>query len=121
MLLVGNGRVITRDAGHPYLEHGAVAIEGDTIVAVGAETELAQRYPDAEYVDAQGGVIMPGLVNCHTHIYSGSPAGSPSRAATPPTSWRTSSSSGGGSTARSRSTARAPAPTPPSSIRSATA
>ncbi len=71
MLLVGNGRVITRDAGHPYLEHGAVAIEGDTIVAVGAETELAQRYPDAEYVDAQGGVIMPGLVNCHTHIYSG--------------------------------------------------
>ena len=71
MLIVGNGRVITRDADNPYFEHGAVAIEGDAIAAVGNESELKAAYPDAEYVDAQGGVIMPGLINCHTHIYSG--------------------------------------------------
>lgn len=35
------------------------------------ECELKAKYPDAEYVDAQGNLIMPGLVNCHTHIYSG--------------------------------------------------
>ena len=28
------------------------------------------KYPDAEFIDAKGGVIMPGLVNAHTHIYS---------------------------------------------------
>ena len=71
MLIVGNGRVITRDAEKPYLEHGAVAIDGDTIVAVGDEAELKAANPGYEYVDAHGGVIMPGLVNCHTHIYSG--------------------------------------------------
>ena len=71
MLIVGNGRVITRDADKPYLEHGAVAIEGDTIKAVGDEAELKAANPGYEYVDAHGGVIMPGLVNCHTHIYSG--------------------------------------------------
>ena len=71
MLLVANGRVITRDADTPYLEHGAVAIDGEKIVEVGPEAELAEKYAGAEYVDAHGGVIMPGLVNCHTHIYSG--------------------------------------------------
>ena len=71
MLLVANGRVIARDADNTYLEHGAVAIDGEKIVEVGPEEALREKYPDAEYVDARGGVIMPGLVNCHTHIYSG--------------------------------------------------
>ena len=71
MILVGNGRVITRDAANPYIEDGAVLIEGDSIVAVGKESELRTRAVGASFVDAHGGVIMPGLVNCHTHIYSG--------------------------------------------------
>ena len=71
MILVGNGRVITRDAANPYIEDGAVLIEGDSIVAVGKESELRARAVGASFVDAHGGVIMPGLVNCHTHIYSG--------------------------------------------------
>lgn len=71
MLIVGNGRVVTRDAQMPFLEHGAVAIEGDAIQSVGEEAELVAAHPGAEYIDAHDGVIMPGLVNCHTHIYSG--------------------------------------------------
>ena len=71
MLIVGNGSVVTRDAEMPYLERGAVLIDGDTIVQVGAEDEIVAANPGAEYVDAHGGIIMPGLVNCHTHIYSG--------------------------------------------------
>ena len=71
MLLLGNGRVITRDTVQPYLAHGAVLMEGDTILEVGEESALKAAHPDASYVDAHGGVIMPGLVNCHTHIYSG--------------------------------------------------
>ena len=71
MLLIGNGRVITRDPERPYLEKGAVVTEGGKIAAVGDEKTLREAYPDARYVDAAGGVIMPGLINAHTHIYSG--------------------------------------------------
>ncbi|MBR2674730.1 MAG: putative aminohydrolase SsnA [Mogibacterium sp.] len=71
MILIGNGRVITRDSNHPYFEKGAVAIDGEVILEVGEESELKGKYANAEYVDARGGVIMPGLINAHTHIYSG--------------------------------------------------
>ncbi|OUP08688.1 putative aminohydrolase SsnA [Collinsella sp. An2] len=71
MLIVANGPVVTRTPDCPFIERGAVAIDGDTIVAVGEEQDIVDAYPGAEYLDAQGGVIMPGLINCHTHIYSG--------------------------------------------------
>ena len=71
MLLIGNGRVITRDPENPYIENGAVVTDGPEIIAVGEETALKKEYPEAEFVDAAGGVIMPGLINAHTHIYSG--------------------------------------------------
>ena len=71
MNLVINGRLITRDTeGKGYYEHGAVAYEGSKIVEVGEESALRQKYPDAHCIDAKGGVIMPALINAHTHIYS---------------------------------------------------
>ena len=71
MLLVGNGKLITRDSALPYLADGAVVLDGDVVKEVGAFADLKAKYPDAEFVDAKGGVIMPGLINAHTHIYSG--------------------------------------------------
>ena len=71
MNLVINGRLITRDTeGKGYYEHGAVAYEGSKIVEVGEESALRRKYPDAHCIDAKGGVIMPALINAHTHIYS---------------------------------------------------
>ncbi len=71
MVLVTNGRLITRDpAAKGYYEKGAVAYEGRHIVEVGEEAVLRGKYPDAEIIDAKGGVIMPALINAHTHIYS---------------------------------------------------
>ena len=71
MVLVTNGRLITRDSeGKGYYEHGAVAYEGAKIVEVGEEAALRAKYPDAEIIDAKGGVIMPAFINAHTHIYS---------------------------------------------------
>ena len=71
MKLITNGRLITRDAeGRGYYEHGAVAYEGARIAEVGEEAALRAKYPDAEIVDAKGGVIMPAFINAHTHIYS---------------------------------------------------
>ena len=71
MLLIGNGRLITRDEALPYLEDGAVVIDGEMIKEAGALADMRAKYPDAEFVDAKGQVIMPGLINAHTHIYSG--------------------------------------------------
>ena len=71
MILLANGRLITRDPnGIGYLADGGVVTEGSKIVEVGATADLKAKYPQAEFVDAKGGVIMPGLINAHTHIYS---------------------------------------------------
>lgn len=70
MLLIGNGRVITRDPDNPFIENGAVVCDGRLIVKVGTFAELKAEYPSAEFIDAQGGLIMPGLINAHNHIYS---------------------------------------------------
>ena len=71
MLLIGNGMLITRDKDNPWFSDGAVAVLGDTIVEAGELKALEKKYPEAEFIDARGGVIMPGLINAHTHIYSG--------------------------------------------------
>lgn len=70
MLLIGNGSLITRSTTNPFIENGAVAIEGKTIKEVGKTADLQAKYPDAEFIDAKNGVIMPGFVNMHNHIYS---------------------------------------------------
>ena len=70
MLIVGNGRLVTRDAKDPFREDGAVVIEGTTIKTIGSTQAMRQAYPHAEFIDAKGGVIMPALINIHEHIYS---------------------------------------------------
>lgn len=52
------------------IKGGAVLIDGNRIMAVGSEEELRIQAPSARFVDAYGGVIMPGLINAHGHIYS---------------------------------------------------
>lgn len=70
MLVLDNGKVITRDKACPFIEDGAVAIDGRTIVRVGTTQEIREAYPDAEHIDAGGGLIMPAFINTHEHIYS---------------------------------------------------
>ena len=60
-----------RDAG--VLSRAAVAVEGDRIVAVGSEDQLQRDYPDAALVDCGRGVLLPGLVDSHTHAIFGKP------------------------------------------------
>ena len=70
MLVIGNGKLFTRNDEMPFVENGAVAIEG-TKIAAGGETEaIKKQYGDAEFIDAKGGVIMPAFINTHEHIYS---------------------------------------------------
>lgn len=66
-LLVRNGTVVTLDSQRRVIARGAVAIRGGAVLAVGAEAELAARYKPRRTLDAGGGIILPGLVNAHTH------------------------------------------------------
>jgi 5-methylthioadenosine/S-adenosylhomocysteine deaminase len=50
------------------LEDGAVAFAGGEVLAVGPFGELAARFPDAEVTGDDHGVVLPGLVNAHTHL-----------------------------------------------------
>lgn len=70
MFLVGNGRLVTRGENHRLIENGCVAIDGTVIAAVDTTEALKAKYPDAQFIDAKGGLIMPGLINAHNHIYS---------------------------------------------------
>ena len=67
-LLIKNGTVVTLNERQEVLEQGEVLLEGASIVAVGHRLE-AQHKVD-RVIDAQGGVIMPGLINAHHHLYS---------------------------------------------------
>jgi atrazine chlorohydrolase/5-methylthioadenosine/S-adenosylhomocysteine deaminase len=67
-LLVTNGRVITQDSDRTVIEGGAVAIEGTEITAVGSTDELTDAYDAERVLDAEGGAVIPGLVNPHTHV-----------------------------------------------------
>lgn len=66
--LLINGIVVTMDANFTVYEDGAVAIDGDSIVAVGTTAEVTSQYIASEVVSCAGQVIIPGLVNAHTHI-----------------------------------------------------
>jgi 5-methylthioadenosine/S-adenosylhomocysteine deaminase len=52
----------------PTIEDGALAVEGARIVAVGARDEIVARFADAAREEFGEACIMPGLVNCHSHI-----------------------------------------------------
>ncbi|MBI5959427.1 MAG: amidohydrolase [Chloroflexi bacterium] len=66
-LLVG-GVVLTMNTKLELYRSGAVAISGDSIVAVGPVEDLLKDYQADEVIDCTGKIIMPGLVNAHTHM-----------------------------------------------------
>ncbi|HET7286124.1 MAG TPA: amidohydrolase family protein, partial [Pyrinomonadaceae bacterium] len=50
------------------IENGAVAVEGQRIAGVGPESEIVARFPEARIESLGEAVILPGLVNTHTHL-----------------------------------------------------
>lgn len=65
-LLIHNGTVLTFDDGFETIPDGAVLVTGDRIAAVGPASAFSRWTADRR-LDANGGLIMPGLVNTHTH------------------------------------------------------
>jgi 5-methylthioadenosine/S-adenosylhomocysteine deaminase len=65
--LILNGMVLTMDAAGTCFDNGGVAVKDGRIVGLGSDEQLRSREA-RETLDARGGVIMPGLVNAHTHL-----------------------------------------------------
>jgi 5-methylthioadenosine/S-adenosylhomocysteine deaminase len=66
-LVVIGGTVITENASHRILKPGAVAIDGADIVAVESPEAIARQFAAAATIDARDQIVLPGLINTHTH------------------------------------------------------
>jgi len=66
-LVITGGTVVTVDGTSRVLAPGAVAIDGRDIVAVDTADAIAARFAGKDTIDATGQVVMPGLINTHTH------------------------------------------------------
>src|SRR5258706_11452183 len=66
-LVVIGGTVITENTTHRILTPGAVAIDGADIVDVDIPAAIAAKYQAAETIDVRDQIVLPGLVNTHTH------------------------------------------------------
>ena len=68
-MLITNGRVLTFGDNHRLIENGGVLIREGRIAAVDHSHVLEEQHPQEERLDAQGMLVMPGLVVAHTHFY----------------------------------------------------
>ena len=67
-LLIRNGCVLTMSADRTIYSHGAIAIHGNSIAAVGRDAEIAESWQATRVIDAQGAIVHPGLVDAHLHV-----------------------------------------------------
>ena len=67
-LIIRGGTVVTMDEARHVIEDGAVAIKAGRIVALGHTAEIDRTYDAREILNASGKVIIPGLINGHTHV-----------------------------------------------------
>ncbi|MBI5829408.1 MAG: amidohydrolase, partial [Chloroflexi bacterium] len=65
--ILTNAAILTMDTGGAIYDPGALAVTGDSIVAVGPAGDIAKAYTAAQTMDFSGRVIIPGMVNAHTH------------------------------------------------------
>ena len=70
-LLIENGMIVTLDGHDRVLMEGAIAVEGNRIIAVGQTSDLRRQYEADRVINARGKAVLPGIVNVHTHIAAG--------------------------------------------------
>ena len=67
-IILSGGTVITMNRRFDLIPDGAVAIRGDSIIAVGTSADISARFEADQIIDCSGQYILPGLVNAHTHV-----------------------------------------------------
>jgi len=66
-LIITGGIVVTVDANRRVLNPGAIAIEGTDIVGVDTPGNIARQFSAKQTITVAGQIVMPGLINTHTH------------------------------------------------------
>lgn len=67
-VILSGGTVVTMNTAFDLYRDGAVAIVGDQLAAVGARDDILAAYTAESVIDCAGKIIMPGLINAHTHV-----------------------------------------------------
>src|ERR1044072_4507978 len=67
-LIIRGGTVVTMDGSRRVIEDGAIAVRGGRVVAVDDTKDIDRRYTAREVINAGGKVVIPGLINGHTHV-----------------------------------------------------
>jgi 5-methylthioadenosine/S-adenosylhomocysteine deaminase len=67
--IFADGWLITMNDRREILERGSVAVDGDRITAIGSRRQLEEQYPGAEVIYCSDRIVMPGMVNTHTHMF----------------------------------------------------
>ncbi len=67
-LLVLGGKIVTMDGSRRVIDEGGIAVTGGRIMAIGPRAEIEKAYTSRQRVNAAGKLIVPGLINGHTHI-----------------------------------------------------
>lgn len=84
-MILTNATLLTFWGREPLVEGGLVAIEGKTIVDFGKIGKLADRYEDAETIDLEGRIVLPGQIDLHAQLHRTLIRGAPSRGIAPRT------------------------------------
>ncbi|WP_428466675.1 amidohydrolase [Photobacterium minamisatsumaniensis] len=66
-MIITNGQLLTINDHKKVIDDGVIVIQDDTIIAVGDES-LLSRYQAPKVIDAEGGIVMPGMINTHNHL-----------------------------------------------------
>jgi 5-methylthioadenosine/S-adenosylhomocysteine deaminase len=66
-LVITGGTIVTMDSSRRVIANGAVVVDGSDIVAVDGADTIARQFRGDQTIDAAGQVVLPGLVNTHTH------------------------------------------------------
>lgn len=66
-IIICGGKALLMDDSNTCLENAAIAINASSILDIGKKEDILQKYTAKKIINADGSVIMPGLVNCHTH------------------------------------------------------
>lgn len=68
--LIVNGEIFTGERASPYIKDGAIAVQGNRIVAIGDTAELSSQYDADNLIDVAGGIVHPGMIDTHLHATS---------------------------------------------------
>ena len=68
-VIISDACIITMNPHRDILDKGSILIEGNRIAAIGTKAQLSNGHPEARIIDGAGQILIPGMVNTHTHLF----------------------------------------------------